>query len=331
MINIIAVNIKQGGGLELLYLLIQRLIDDNQRAIVYVDSNTDFSAFKSNEIVEFRFYNNFFSKVILFGQTKENALYFGNIPPFFSRAKNKSLYYHNAFYAKSFSYLLRNRHYKFILCKIYLLIFIRNTESVFVQTRDLSETIRKEFGVVSELMPYFEDLSGLKEKVKTVTYDFSYISLPNPNKNLDRFLESLILLNNKLERKIKIVLTVPFECRSLIKKIEKFRDTNIDILNIGKVAKNEVIEVLKATKILVFPSLIETFGLPLIEGCQLGTFVICSDLPYAYDVLIPSATFDPFSADDIANTMLVSLGGQLPPPQIVIENKIEELIEAIKL
>ncbi len=114
-----------------------------------------------------------------------------------------------------------------------------------------------------------------------------------------------------------------------MKKIKKFRDTNIDILNIGNVAKKEVIEVLKATGTLVFPSPIGTFGLPLIEGCQLGTFVICSDLPYAYDVLIPSATFDPYSEEDIANKMLMSLEGKLKKPQIIIEDKLDELIERL--
>ena len=53
MINIIAVNIKQGGGLGLLYLLIDRLIEDKQKATIYVDKNTEFSQYKSSKIVDF--------------------------------------------------------------------------------------------------------------------------------------------------------------------------------------------------------------------------------------------------------------------------------------
>jgi len=330
MINIIAVNIKQGGGLILLKLLITRLINDKQKAMIHVDQNIDFTEYKFNSIIEFKYYNKFLSKFILFGQSKQNALYFGNIPPFFTRAKNKYLYFHHPFYSKSYKYLFKNGFYKFILYKIYISIFVRNVNSVFVQTNTLLESIKKEFGVIPELMPYFEDLSIYANDSKIKIYDFSYISLPNANKNFELFLDSLIILNLKLKRKIKIILTIPNENFFLIKKIKKLDETNIEIINIGKVSKQKVIEVLNSTKTLVFPSLIETFGLPLVEACQLGTFVICSDLPYTYDVIIPSATFDPYSKDDIANTMFMSLETRLKKPKILIENKIDELIKKLK-
>ncbi|WP_236300697.1 glycosyltransferase, partial [Enterobacter bugandensis] len=37
--------------------------------------------------------------------------------------------------------------------------------------------------------------------------------------------------------------------------------------------------------IIVFPSYIESYGLPLIEAASLGKKIICSDLPYSRDVL----------------------------------------------
>ncbi|EMP8241160.1 glycosyltransferase, partial [Enterobacter hormaechei] len=40
----------------------------------------------------------------------------------------------------------------------------------------------------------------------------------------------------------------------------------------------------KAT-LVVFPSYIESYGLPLIEAASLGKKIICSDLPYSRDVL----------------------------------------------
>lgn len=330
MINIIAVNIKQGGGLILLKLLITRLINDKQKATIHVDQNIDFNEYKLNNIVEFKYYNNILSKFIMFGKSIPNALYFGNIPPFFTRAKNKNLYIQNAFYTKTFRYLLYNRHYKLFLHKIYITLFIKNVNLVFVQTNTILKSIKKEFGVVPELMPYFEDLSIYANNKKSKIYDFSYISLPNANKNFELFLDSLVLLNIKLKRKIKIVLTIPNHNINLIKKIIKLDDTNIKIINLGTVSKEKVIDILNSTETLVFPSLIETFGLPLVEACQLGTFVICSDLPYTYDVIIPSATFDPYSKDDIANTMFMSLETRLKKPKIIIENKIEELIKKLK-
>jgi len=329
MINIIAVNIKQGGGLILLKVLITRLINDKLEATIHVDQNVDFTEYESNNSVKFKLYNNFLSKLLLFGQSKQNALYFGNIPPFFTRSKNNYLYFQNAFYSKSYRYLLKNRHYKIILQKIYIYLFIKNVNLVFVQTNCLLKSVKKEFGVVSKLMPYYEDLSIFVDQNKSVEYDFSYISLPNPNKNFELFLESLTLLSLKLTKSIKIILTIPDDNYTLIRKIKSFEGTNINIINIGKVSKKKVINVLNSTRTLVFPSLIETFGLPLVEACQLNTFVLCSDLPYAYDVITPSATFNPYSKEDIANKMFMALETKLEKPKIIIENKIEELIKTL--
>lgn len=91
MINIIAVNIKQGGGLILLKLLITRLINQKQKAMIHVDQNINFNEYQLNNVVEFKYYNNFLSKFIVFGKSIPNALYFGNIPPFFTRTKNKTI------------------------------------------------------------------------------------------------------------------------------------------------------------------------------------------------------------------------------------------------
>ncbi len=330
MINIIAVNIKQGGGLILLQLLISRLIKENEKAVIHVDKNFTLNHDYHNNLIKIKFYNTFIKKVMLFGRSFDNALYFGNIPPFFSFGKKNYLYFHHPFYSKSYNYLLKNKYYKFILYKIYLSVFLINIRSVFVQIKNLSESFKREFGVIPQLMPFFEDLTHLSSDDRKIIYDFSYISLPNPNKNFELFLDSLLLLNKKLKKKIKIVLTIPTDNLSLIKKIEKLENSKIEIINIGIVSKDKVIDVLNSTKTLVFPSLVETFGLPLVEACQLNTLVLCSDLPYTYEVIKPSATFNPHSKEDIANTMFMSLEKKLKKPEIVIPNKIDDLIEILK-
>jgi hypothetical protein len=90
-----------------------------------------------------------------------------------------------------------------------------------------------------------------------------------------------------------------------------------------------VIEVLNKTKTLVFPSLDETFGLPLVEACQLNTFIISANLPYVYDVINPSITFDPYSKEDIADKMYMALYRELKSPEIVIKNDINKLIKIL--
>jgi len=329
MINIIAVNIKQGGGLILLKLLITSLINKKLEVTLHVDSKIGLDNFNNNNFVKLKLYKNFISKVFVFGKSHNNALYFGNIPPFFTKSRNSFLYLHNPFYTMSFNYLLSRRHWKFIIYKIYVIIFIKNVKSVFVQTENYRRSVKKELKADSELMPFFEDLTKYVIKNENKTYDFAYISLPNPNKNFELFFDSLKLLNLKLINEIKIVLTIPENEIKLNKKIKEFDNTNINIINIGKVSMKTVIEVLNKTKTLVFPSLDETFGLPLVEACQLNTFVISANLPYVYDVINPSLTFDPYSKEDIADKMYMALQRELKSPEIVIKNNVNKLIKIL--
>jgi glycosyltransferase involved in cell wall biosynthesis len=210
-----------------------------------------------------------------------------------------------------------------------VIIFLKNIKSVFVQTENYRKSVKQELKVDSELMPFFEDLSKYAVKSKKKTYDFAYISLPNPNKNFELFFDTLNLLNHRLTNEIKIVLTIPKEEIKLIEKIKEFKNTNINIINMGKLSMKHVVDVLNKTKTLVFPSLHETFGLPLVEACQLKMFVISSDLPYVYDVINPSLTFDPFSKNDIANKMHIALDQELKSPEIIIKNKINKLIKTL--
>ncbi|HIH0818800.1 TPA: glycosyltransferase, partial [Vibrio cholerae] len=68
------------------------------------------------------------------------------------------------------------------------------------------------------------------------------------------------------------------------------------IENIGYVPQDELYEYYNKANLLVFPSYLETFGLPLAEAAVFGKKILCSDLPYARDVLLgyDGAIFVPF-------------------------------------
>ncbi|EBJ1773258.1 glycosyltransferase family 1 protein, partial [Salmonella enterica] len=59
--------------------------------------------------------------------------------------------------------------------------------------------------------------------------------------------------------------------------------TNIEYL--GVISYIELQKKYLSASLVVFPSYIESYGLPLIEAAILGKRIICSDLPYARDVL----------------------------------------------
>jgi glycosyltransferase involved in cell wall biosynthesis len=67
----------------------------------------------------------------------------------------------------------------------------------------------------------------------------------------------------------------------------------------GAVSDAELIAVMTGAKALLFPSLVEGFGLPALEAQALGLPVICSDIPAFREVLDQSAVFLPATQPDL--------------------------------
>ena len=77
------------------------------------------------------------------------------------------------------------------------------------------------------------------------------------------------------------------------------------IIALGRLSRAEVLTKL-AQSTLIFPSLIETYGLPLAEARALGSLVLAADLPYAREVLDGYENayfFDPRSPKELADLM----------------------------
>lgn len=62
-------------------------------------------------------------------------------------------------------------------------------------------------------------------------------------------------------------------------------DADERIAYMGTVSYDEVCAMYRTCDALVFPSYIETFGLPLIEAAMTGMPILAADLPYAREVL----------------------------------------------
>ena len=59
---------------------------------------------------------------------------------------------------------------------------------------------------------------------------------------------------------------------------------------------NEISLIYSKCKALVFPSFVETLGLPLIEAKRYELDVLASELDYVRDIVEPNETFDPQSS-----------------------------------
>jgi glycosyltransferase involved in cell wall biosynthesis len=117
---------------------------------------------------------------------------------------------------------------------------------------------------------------------------FIYPATPLVYKNHIRIIESLYLIkkeNPSLLFKIRVHFTFDRSMADkLFKVIHKYGLVD-NIIFDGLIPYHTLLISYKFMRALLFPSFIETFGLPLIEAAGVGTPIVVSDLPYSRDVI----------------------------------------------
>jgi glycosyltransferase involved in cell wall biosynthesis len=183
---------------------------------------------------------------------------------------------------------------------------IRRADHVIVQTQWMREAILEQVGIandrVDSVLPDLDDLSAFKVEGSLDAAAFFYPTAALVYKNNDCIYAACRLLRRQGMEDFTVTMTLtPPEA-----------DPNVAA--IGRVPRERVLEMLSRAT-LIFPSLIETYGLPLAEARALGALVLAADRPYAREVLDGYGNayfFDPASPDQLAALMARVLGGDLP-------------------
>ena len=127
-------------------------------------------------------------------------------------------------------------------------------------------------------------------------FAFLYPATPLSYKNHAVLISALVKLqkeNPGAIQKIAVFLTVDRLSEHLMKDIT-LHNLESCVQLIGQVPYKELLSYYKSVDALLFPSRIESFGLPLLEASCFGLPVIASDLPYAREVL-----------EDYSNTIFI--------------------------
>ena len=154
----------------------------------------------------------------------------------------------------------------------------------------------------------FKEISKHKKKF---TNRFFYPASSETYKNHKTIIRSLEILKMSQDiEKIKVVFTLVgnenYEIKKLYKKVQN-QDLPVDF--IGSIPLNEVYEYYQ-TSVLLFPSYIETFGLPLLEAKLHQAPIIASNTPFSREILKDYTNvryFEPFDAQTLAHLMSVQV------------------------
>jgi hypothetical protein len=225
----------------------------------------------------------------------------------------KQLYFFDWAYAiYDEDYIWKNMNtYDFIKrkIKVYLFkLFINPSQTILVQTNLIKQKFNlKNYKNKIIVFPTpvnfvtngnynFLDLD--KEKYTYFFYPASYVS----HKNFDIFdgLVKFIVSSNSL---FKIILTLPPSDFILFSKNKTPIELDI-FINIGYVSLDSIYSIYDQSDFLLFPSILESYGLPLIESMFLKTPILCSDLDYAKEICGTEAFyFNPFDCYSLFKLM----------------------------
>lgn len=250
-----------------------------------------------------------------------------NVPPPIKTKIKTFIYFHNRLLINSFNYEVKFKHKILNFIKFqYIRLFNQKDYNWIVQTplmkKLLKNALRLNPSHIHEY-PFFK-IDSNKSILKKKRNAFVYISSDVNHKNHKRLINAFIKAAKITDKKIELNLS-----------INKNQFINYDLPNNlklkfhGTLSIDSVKDLYRTNEFAIYPSLVESFGLPLIEAVNYGCKVIASDLTYVHDVVKPSLVFNPYSVKSISEAILKSANTNLPKSEVLIENKLESLIAFI--
>jgi len=334
MILIDALFINKGGGAVLLQYLIEKILANPRKDEFFFLLDPRFErpeALSGNyEVIP----NKMSERMKFYKQEKDKftkVFCFANTPPPVKLKVPAYTYFHNQKLLEApkrkFTRMYFSQYLKYIVVKWYN----RNTDYYIVQTPHMVEALTA-LGLKDKAhcltIPFYDNrkyTTGYKPFNERPKDEFVFISNPSPQKNYPTLIDAWEYL---LEKGItpKLHVTIDDTAPQFITRVNELNTRGAKIVNHVYLDPRELYF---NCPYLIFPSVIESFGLPLIEAADSGMKILASDLPYVHDVVQPSLTFEPYSKISIADAVIKALNSDLPFPKVVTKNEVDRLVEML--
>lgn len=332
MILIDAVYINAFGGKTILELFLKKILSSKINYHLILDSRLKSKKVEKIKTINYTIVNashlnrkNFYFKNL---SRFSSILCLANVPPPIKTFVKTSIFFHNSLLLNPLSHPISfksriSNFFKFNYIKYYN----QNDYNWIVQTSYIYKLLRENLIINSNqfsTFPIFEEkLESYNSK--KITNDFVYVSSSVSHKNHIRLIKAFIGAANNTNKDFKLHLTLNEE------ELPKYIfPKNLKIEFHGTLSIDMVNELYNFCEFTIYPSLVESFGLPLIEAANYNCKVIASDLPYIHEIIEPSLTFDPYSTESISNAILKAIDtDDLPKTKVLVENKLDNFIEFI--
>lgn len=317
-----ATNVHQGGGKSLLSALLDAC-PNHQKVVALLDRRMTLpSNIPANLTIKFvepsiqqRLRAEWWLAQSV--QSQDTVLCFGNLPPLFKLCGYVIVFVQNRYLVDEVA--LGNFHIKMRLRlgveRIWLSWRSVNVDEFVVQTPSMKTALLSSGCVVKQpvhVRPFANVSGGYQRTVSQQhagqegqkRYDFIYTASSDPHKNHRRLVKAWCLLaEQELFPSLCLTLDANVSAELCAWVDEQKLRYGLKLENGGFLPHEQVLLLYGQAGALIYPSLFESFGLPLIEARQAGLPVLASELDYVRDVLDPEQTFDPESSISIARAV----------------------------
>lgn len=200
-----------------------------------------------------------------------------------------------------------------VLYKYVYMINIKRANSIIVQQEWLRQEFKKMFKIDNIIVarPKTDELTICTQvnTIKNIHKVFIYASYPRSFKNFEIICKACKIINMD---NYEIIFTIDGSENRYSKALKKKYGKIRNIKWLGIQSREKLMDIYNESDALIFPSKIETWGLPISEFKVTNKDIIISDLPYAHETIgtyKKAIYFNPFDEISLANSILSVING----------------------
>ena len=296
--NLVKTFIKKFPNISLILIVRKKGLLPNNRNIKYIELK-DYEKSIFHKLYIFYFKLNKISKEI-------NSDYWLSTDNLTRRVQSKKLfsYYHtpSPFFKgrlpsklNSIIFFIQGLIYGF-----FIKLFIKRNNFLIVQSNWMKKIFINKYNIKKIIVAHLDYVSSKPKKIKKNKKHkkFFYPTYPHIYKNFEVIGESSKILEKSKTWNGKIFFTFDVESNNYAKAIyNKYK--NIKFLKfLGHQTQNKIDYMYKKSDVLIFPSFMETWGLPISEAKRFNLPMIVSNLKYAYETVGSYHTISFFNPKD---------------------------------
>lgn len=334
-IVISAVNLRKGGTLTILRQCLEYLssvaVEKHWRVVALVHQQ-DLANFPNIEYIEMPYsVQSWVSRLRCeHFEMKKATAHLGEIDLWLSlhdttptiQAKRRAVYCHNSFpFLKwKWRHLLQNWGIVTFAALTKHIIYrpnIHKNDYLIVQQEWFRKAMHKMFRYPQERiivsLPTTHHQPIAPKTVPTAKYHFIFAAYHDINKNFECLCEAARLLEEEMGTEaFEVTLTISQEDSKYAKWLAKKWGNVTSIRFAGFQNKDNLYQLYQQADCLVFPSLVETWGLPISEFAVSGKPMLLANLPYAHETAAgysKAAFFNPNSPEQLKQQMKALIQG----------------------